>query len=197
MIVGVGSLVAVVYQTQLDRESAQLDREAAQREQRAQSASVLPYLAVVATINGDGTFLNVRNTGIGPARIEKVRVLHRGTEFAGDAAEFYMKYRVDPNLAFDFDLLQPGRLVPAGEWVRMVGTGGDAARREKMLIELLRLFEIAELPRGMYEEYERLAPTRKLPPREKAVLEITYSSVFGEQWVLRSDSMVPQPGKRP
>lgn len=73
----------------------------------------------------------------------------------------------------------------------MIGSNGAA--REQMLIELLRLFEIAELQRNMYEEYEaRLAEQAagpvsrngravpRLLPREKAVLEITYSSVFGE-----------------
>jgi hypothetical protein len=191
MIVGVGSLVAVIYQTQLDRASAELDRETAALERRAQSASVLPYLMVVTTMNSDGVFLNVRNTGLGPARIESVRVLHNGGSFDGDAVDFYMKFRADPKLGIDIDQLKPGRLVPAGEWIRTLGVPGE--NRHKMLPELLRLFEISELQKGMYDEYDRQAAEGTLKPREKGVLEITYASVFGERWVLRSDNMVPQP----
>jgi hypothetical protein len=106
MMVAVASLAVVVYQAQLQRDQNELER-------RAHAASVLPYLMFVTTMNNDGVFLNLRNTGIGPARIERVRVLHRGGEFS------------------------------------------------------------------------------------EAVLEVTYSSVFGEQWVLRSDNMVPQPVSRP
>ena len=188
MMVGVASLAVVVYQAQLQRDQNELER-------RAHAASVLPYLMIVTTINDQGVFLNVRNTGIGPARIERVRVLHRGREVPGDAVDFYTRMRLDPNLPTDIDQLKPGRLVPAGEWIRTLGTA-NAANNEQMLKELLRLFEIAELQRNMYEGYDRLAREQGLAPREEAVLEVTYSSVFDEQWVLRSDDMVPQPVSR-
>jgi hypothetical protein len=184
MVVGVASLVVVVYQTQLQRESAEAER-------RAQAASVLLYLMVVTTMNNEGVFLNLRNTGIGPARIERVRVLHRGGEFQGDAVDFYSKMRSDTKMGFDIDQLKPGRLVPAGEWIRMLGTTNSTSR-EQMTVELLRLFDIAELQQVMYEEYDKRVSEGKLQPREKGVLEVTYSSVFGEQWVLRSDDMVPR-----
>jgi hypothetical protein len=185
MVIGIASLVVVVYQTQLQRESAEAER-------RAQAASVLPYLMVVTTMNNEGVFLNLRNTGTGPARIDRVRVLHRGGEFSGDAVDFYIKMRSDPQMGFDIDQIKPGRLVPAGEWIRMLGTGNSASR-DKMLAELLRLFDIAELQQTMYQEYDKRVSEGKLLSREKGVLEVTYSSVFGERWMLRSDNMVPQP----
>jgi hypothetical protein len=200
ILISVATLFVVVYQAQLQREQMELER-------RATAASVMPYLMVVTTINNEGVFMNLRNTGIGPARIDSVRVLHGGKAIPGDAVDFYTTMRQDPELPTDIDQLKPGRLVPAGEWVRMLGSG--AANRNKMLVELLRLFEIAELQKNMYEEYDKqLAEQAKTPavkpalkkgevappillPREKAVLEVTYSSVFGEEWVLRSDTMVP------
>ncbi len=185
MVVGVASLFVVVYQAQLQREQTELER-------RAQAASVLPYLMIVTTINDQGVFLNVRNTGLGPARLERVQVLHRGAEFMGDAADFYFRMRNDSSLPTDIDQLKPGRLIPAGEWVMTLGTGNTASKTP-MLKELLRLFEIAELQPSMYQEYDSLVAKSEARPREKAVLEITYASVFGEQWVLRSDGYVPQP----
>ncbi len=196
MMVGVASLAVVVYQAQLQRDQNELER-------RAHAASVLPYLMVVTTMNDQGVFMNVRNAGVGPARIDRVRVLHGGGEVPGDAVDFYFRMRSDPNMPTDIDQLKPGRLIAAGEWVLMLGTG-NAAARPHMTAELLRLFEIAELPRNMYDAYDkqlgeqagqavRQANVPVLKPREKAVLEVTYSSVFGEQWILRSDDIVPKP----
>ena len=56
MFIGVCSLFLTVYQTHLTRQ--------------AQSASVLPYLAVGITSNGEGVYVTLRNDGVGPARIE-------------------------------------------------------------------------------------------------------------------------------
>jgi hypothetical protein len=58
-----------------------------------------------------------------------------------------------------------------------------------MGFEIIRLFDIAEA-RAAYPVFQARKPDVAL---EGAILEISYSSVFGEQWVLRSDTMVPQP----
>lgn len=61
MVVGVGSLFIILYQTQLMRES--------------QRASVFPYLMVAMQSNEQGVFFSLTNTGIGPALIEDVKVV--------------------------------------------------------------------------------------------------------------------------
>jgi hypothetical protein len=106
-----------------------------------------------------GVAFNLRNTGIGPARIEGVRILHKGTVFDGDPGDFFLKMRANPGLGYNSDPIQVGRLVPAES-------------------------------RSIYPQLKALKPDLVF---EGAVLEITYSSVFGERWVMRSDNMVPQP----
>jgi hypothetical protein len=49
----------------------------------------------------------------------------------------------------------------------------------------------------MYEEYDRLVEAGSERAREKAVLEVACSSVFGEQWILRSDDMIPRSRQPP
>ena len=61
-----------------------------------------------------------------------------------------------------------------------------------LLKELLPLFAIAEVPKTW------LTASGPTPPlSEKAVVFITYASVYGERWHLRSDSFVPVPGPAP
>ncbi len=193
MVVGAASLAVVVYQAQLQRDQNELER-------RAHAASVLPYLMVVTSINDQGVFMNLRNAGIGPARIDGVRVLHRGGANPGDAVDFYSRMRSNPDMPTDIDQLKPGRLVAAGEWVRMLGTGNSAARTQ-MTVELLRLFEIAELPRNMYEDYDRrLAAQAKAPASQAepaARQPGMQAAIFGEQWILRSDDIIPKPVNGP
>lgn len=162
-------------------------------ERRATAASVMPYLMTNLSRADVGSAFNLRNTGIGPARIDGVRILHKGDVFTGDAVDFYLKMRTDPNQGYNSDPVQVGRLVPAGEWIQMLGTGGDLPTRTAMAVEILRLFDIAEA-RAAYPELKLFKPDIVL---EGAVLEITYSSVFGEQWVMRSDNMVPQRKQAP
>jgi hypothetical protein len=181
MVVGVASLIVVVYQAQLQREQMELER-------RATAASVLPYLMMNVSFADVGTAFNLRNAGLGPARIDRVRILHKGQELQGDPFDFYLKMRKDSDQPANSDPVKVGRLVSAGEWVQMLGSAGDEATRGAMGLEILRLFKIAEVQPHMYE-----AAAKAGAVFEGAVLEVTYSSVFGEQWVLRSDNLVPQP----
>ena len=64
LLVGLGSLFVIVYQTNLARQS--------------QRASVLPCLSIALTSNDAGVFLVVGNVGIGPALIQDVRVRYQG-----------------------------------------------------------------------------------------------------------------------
>jgi hypothetical protein len=182
MVIGLASLGVVYYQAQLQRDQMELER-------RATAASVMPYLTTNMSRADVGVAFNLRNTGIGPARIEGVRILHKGTVFDGDPGDFFLKMRANPGLGYNSDPIQVGRLVPAGEWVQMLGMTGDQATRDAMGIEILRLFDIVE-SRSIYPQLKALKPDLVF---EGAVLEITYSSVFGERWVMRSDNMVPQP----
>jgi hypothetical protein len=171
MFVAVASLVALVYQTYLQRE--------------AQHASVLPYLTFVVVSNNDlGSNLSIRNTGIGPALIEDVRIRYQGKEIETDPIEFFLSTRGRPSYGLSTDKIQAGRLVPAGEWVPMLGSKGPPENPQAFGVELLKLFEVAEVPRAWYVEADAVGG-------DKAVVEITYASVYGDRWRVRSDRLVP------
>jgi len=171
LVVGVGSLFIIVYQTQLMRE--------------VQSASVYPHVMLAISSNDENVFFTLRNAGVGPARIDDVRVVQNGHEYVGDAYEFYARSKpAGDNGSLSIDRIMPGRLIPAGETVRMLGRGGP--QRVEMLRDLLELFEIAEVPRTWLTGLGLPATSDT-----RAVLEITYSSVYGDRWRVRSNHMVP------
>jgi len=62
MLVGLGSLFIVLYQTKLISEQ--------------QKASVLPYLMIAYNSGDAGAYVALRNVGLGPARIDRISVRH-------------------------------------------------------------------------------------------------------------------------
>jgi hypothetical protein len=180
MVVGVGSLVIILYQTKLMREQ--------------QRASVMPYLMIAVQSNKDTTFLTLRNAGIGPAMLDDVRVRYKGKALALDPHDFFVQQRPGFLKAYGLsvDKLIPGRLIPAGEWIQTLGTQG-AEPGVALLKELLPLFQIAEVP----NTWLTMFGGADVPASDKAVVFVTYSSVYGEQWHLRSDSFVPVRGPAP
>jgi hypothetical protein len=171
MVVGVGSLILVLYQTQLMRQT--------------QKASVLPYLMIAVHANDAGIHLVLSNTGVGPALIQDVRIRHRGREIQGDPYDFFTSLHPDSG-QLDVVKVIPGQLLPAGSSVQMLGAPPQSQLRPTLLRDLLHVFEIAEVPRRWYVSAGALEA-------DKAVIEITYASVYGDRWRIRSDRMVPEP----
>ena len=79
MLVGVGSLFIIVYQTALLREQ--------------QAASALPYVMVGVMANPDRTYIVARNTGVGPALIEEVVIRYHGSAIKKDPHDFFREAR--------------------------------------------------------------------------------------------------------
>jgi hypothetical protein len=171
IVVSVGSLFVIVYQTHLMRQ--------------AQSASVLPYLMVGVQSNGEGAYLTLTNKGLGPALIEEVRIRHEGKTFDEDPHDFFVRMRPDRNIpALSVDRIAVGRLIPAGERLMTLGMDGD--ERIRMLVDLLNLYELADVPRAWLVNLKVPVNARR------AVIEITYASVYGERWRITSDRLVPE-----
>lgn len=171
MVVSLASLFVVVYQTHLMRQ--------------AQSAAALPYLMVGVQSNSEGAFLTLTNKGLGPALLEEVRIRHEGRTFDEDPHDFFVRVRPDRNLpSLSVDRLAVGRLIPAGEGLMTLGMGGD--ERVRMLVDLLNMFELADVPRAWLVNLQVPVNTRR------AVIEITYSSVYGDRWRITSDRLVPE-----
>lgn len=173
MIVGLGSLFIIVYQTQLMRQ--------------AQNAAALPYLQIVLSSNEQGVFINLGNVGVGPALIEKVRVVDKSGSMDGDAYDYYVAHKPDAakDGALSVDKVIPGRLIPAGTNLQILGKAPEY--RGAMLSGLLGTFELAEVPSSWYES---LGVPRNGEP--KAVIEVTYASVYGDRWRVKSDNIVPE-----
>jgi len=174
MVIGLGSLFIIVYQTALLREQ--------------QAASALPYLMIGLQSNSDSTYIFARNTGVGPALIEEVVLRYQGRAIAQDPHDFFLDARpeVARSVNLGVDKLIPGRLVPAGDRINMLGSDGDNGR--VMEATLLGLFDIGEVPQSWYDN----TGVPKSGP-EKAIIEVTYRSVYGDRWRLTSDNLVPKP----
>ena len=175
MAVGLCTLFITLYQTYLTRQ--------------AQSASVYPYLVFAINSTNEGVYITLRNDGVGPAMVEDIRIHHGGRDYPKDPFDFFIEQRPEAANAgggLTVDRVMGGRVIPAGATVQMLGAGGEPERNKTMLAEVLRLFAIAEVPKAW-----RIGAGATNP--DKAVIEITYTSVYGDRWRLRSDQSVPQP----
>jgi hypothetical protein len=174
MVVGVGSLVTLAYQAGLTRQT--------------QHASVLPYLYISLMSNSqNGVALQLSNSGIGPALIDDVAIHYEGRDIPADPFDFYVSLseehqRNQPGV----DKVQKGRLIPAGATIQMISFAPGPRGEQTMLPEMLKLFEIAEVPRAWYVGV-------KATDTHHAVVDVTYSSVYGDRWRVRSDRIVPEP----
>jgi hypothetical protein len=170
MLVGLGSLFIVLYQTELIREQ--------------QKAQALPYLLIAFNTSDKGSYIALKNVGLGPALIEHVRVHHAGQTFDGDPYAYYASLadaKVSPNNVYR-DRVLPGMLIPAGgDPTNMLGSMEPSSMKP----ELLRRFEFVAVPDASPKDGPAAPP-------EKAVLEIDYASVYGEHWRIRSDRVTPE-----
>jgi hypothetical protein len=182
MLVGLGSLAIVLYQTALIREQAK--------------ASVLPYLMIAYVSSNEGAYITMRNMGLGPARIEHIRVLHGGSTFDGDPYAYYATLP-DTKIPADRvyrDRVLPGMLIPSGSVWQMLGSPNSMP----MAGELLRTFVFVAVQdpapsHGVTADLPASGGAAEKGAADKAVLEIDYASVYGERWRVRSDRVVPEP----
>jgi len=148
------------------------------------STSVLPYVTISLMANDKATYIVARNSGIGPSLIEDVRIHYRGAALATDPYDFYLAERgMERGRGLSVDKLIPGRLISAGEGVLTLGWEGEGA--PAMVGELLGLFELGEVPKSWYDE-----SGVPMSGPDKAILEVTYASVYGERWRVTSDKIV-------
>ena len=167
MLVGVGSLVTLAYQAGLTRQS--------------QHASMRPYLYIQLMANDQGVAVQLSNSGIGPALIDDVQIHYKGRDIAADPYDFFIGLNTEnTKRGLGVDKVQRGRLIPAGATISMLSMGEIM----KSLPDMLRLFEIAEVPRSWYVNAGALGG-------DKAVIDITFESVYGDRWRVRSDRIVP------
>jgi hypothetical protein len=164
IVVAVGTLALIVYQTALTR--------------RAQEAGVLPYLQIAMSFSSEGAFLNVFNSGLGPAVVESIAVRSHEIEVSGDPYDYYLRTgHADSEFGgLSIDRVLPGILIPAGRQTLMLGSRVPGEMNQYLLssFSVPGIVRTGEEPSG-------------------AVVEIVYASVYGDRWRIRSDRLVPEP----
>ncbi len=129
--------------------------------QKQQYASVLPYLEIFnQNPRTEDYIFTLVNNGIGPAFIEKVEILYENKRFRMDPVNFIDSeiYPKD-SVNFSYTNLPEGKLLAPGKQLELLVVQ-DSEKDANVL--------------------------RALFGRSKAILEITYSSVYGEKWVVGS-----------
>ena len=113
IIIGVGSLIVVTYQTNLIRNQTAL----IQREQRT---SVMPYLAIGGRTNSGETEVILANLGLGPALVKDVRVRTKSSVYEMDLVTYFSEnYEYEGHLTAG--PVEIGDLIPAGNSKTIIG----------------------------------------------------------------------------
>ncbi len=157
MFISICTLFTIIYQTTIFREQ--------------QYASVYPRLEIWNNGGNDNYKFTMVNTGIGPAFIEEVRIIHADTIFEGDPASFaelFMK-TLDrdsiENINYGYSNMPKGRLIRPGQNVSLITT--NQSKKSTQFF-------------------------RRLFGNQTAKLEVVYSSVYGERWKLTGMSFNPE-----
>ena len=172
MVVSIGTLAALSYQALVMRD--------------AERASKLPYLYFSLLSNSQqGVRILLLNSGIGPAIVDDVQIHYQSKDIAADPYDFFMGLSEENRKnGAGVDKVQKGRLIPAGATVQMLQFEPGPHGEQTMLPVMLKLFDFADVP---LEWYSHLSPADV----KHGVIEVKYSSVYGERWRIRSDRVVP------
>ena len=147
MVVSIGTLFTIIYQTNIFR--------------KQQYASVLPYLELWNSSNKDSYRLILVNNGIGPAFIEEVKIHYQDSAYLLDPANFYEEViSKEDTIRFGHSNIGKGRLIPSGVDIDLV------VSRDSLNSAKLKSWFSGGSPYDLD-------------------IEITYRSVYGEQWVIR------------
>lgn len=166
IFVSLGTLFVILYQTSLMRE--------------AQKASVMPYLKMGYTFNTEHQSLVLSNNGLGPAKIEALRIVEGDNKSELDPIQYVRKKFNDQDIGLsNIDLASPGRLIAADE--RLVMMRVDNSSDQNYVVKSF------QFPKDMITF---VVDTTDF--EADAYIEIEYSSVYGDRWVIKSNEEVPQ-----
>ncbi len=139
---------------------------------KQQYANTMPYLILSRETDGGGAYLvnrlYISNKGVGPAFIQDVKIRYQDTVYRQAISNFYFD---NVNLADSIDYSIDNGYIPTGYVV--------SAGEQMLLIK----------PNS---EPAASAINRLFFGRDKAVIEITYSSVYDEVWRVSNESYLPE-----
>ena len=117
IIASLGTLFTIVYQTELIR--------------KQQYASVLPYLEIWNSWDGDSYRLVLANNGVGPAFVEQVSIIYADSTYFVDPANFLPLVAEKDTIKYSYSNLYIGRLIPAGSSINLI-QGADSLSSMKL-----------------------------------------------------------------
>ena len=136
--------------------------------QKQQHASVMPYLRMGYSFYEDGFDYNLSNEGLGPAFINEVNTYYKGKKYAHtDIANFYLKtyIKIDTSItSANIYGINESTLMPAGNTIDLIWKHNNTELAPK----LHKLFSSKDL-----------------------ILEIKYSSIYGDKWVVKGVQVKP------
>ncbi|MDX9854185.1 MAG: hypothetical protein RBS81_10420 [Tenuifilaceae bacterium] len=149
IIISIGTFGSILYQNSLYK--------------RQQYASVLPYLEIWHRNTPDVFAVQIVNTGVGPAFIEKIEILYGDSIYEGDLPNFLLEKRAHLVKKLYHSNTPKGIIIPAGKTIETIMVEFDSTR-------------IANIKKA-YKDIN---------------LRITYTSIYGEKWVKTKDEVIPQ-----
>jgi hypothetical protein len=136
---------------------------------KQQFASVMPYLMTsLSAYNNNHFLVEVYNNGLGPAFVEQVNVKYEGKSYQDcDLPTFFGRYnKKDTINNMTWSNIISGQLIPSGNVIKTVEINNNRKEAQKL---------------------------QKYFWTDKPVeLEITYSSIYGEKWIVKGSFAKPQ-----
>jgi len=171
LLVSLITLIVFVYQTKLIRQQ--------------QYASVYPYLALGNEYSGTFKYKYILvNEGIGPAIIDEIKVYTNETEVYGDVIDYVDAAMMEEDsIWYVHSNLNVGKLVPAEKKIFLIQVVGADLLKE------LGIENVEDLPTNTLNGAKAL---HQVLNNDSLTIEITYSSIYGETWVLRNGGNPPQ-----
>ena len=177
-VVSIATLLALMYQISLSGEQNELAQRQQELVRKQQYASVLPYLELrIGTNNGNRLFeFMLYSNGVGPAFIEEVRTIYDGQVYLGPPSSFYREVILPDDkdtISLGISSIYEGNLIPSGRETAMLTAydySSTPADRDRLLAWFGRPTDEPELAR----------------------VEIIYSSVYGERWIVRGVGAIPE-----
>lgn len=169
IIVSAATLIMILYQTSLTREH--------------QKSSVIPSLKFGYGINVDPDTdeiiesIRVKNLGLGPAFIERIKVIDNDKVYETDPYGYILETQPKDSISkVTFNRVIKGSIIPANDGVLLYSKTTNSTS----VIFISNLFEFGVDIHNM--------PSFK---KNKAVIEITYKNVYDDKWIIRSDKAIP------
>ena len=135
---------------------------------KEQYASVLPYLMINYSQSSKSDYsVQLFNNGVGPAFFEEIKI-HYGGEIYNHGPNGFIRYIINSQDSVKVGGWEPepGFALPAGQIMTLVNSQDERAANT-----LVKLFDGSQ---------------------GKAKIEITYSSIYDEKWIIKPTSLVPE-----